>query len=138
MIPVRLDVVVKVKAREEERRLEAMADGQRRVEAAKAALRAAEAQAARELSGSCVAADFCVYDTARARALELVKRARQELVSAERAAEASRVAWATARSQTDAVRRVADTRRAEVLQLAEKKERRSEDELTLLRFARAS
>ncbi|MCC6335741.1 MAG: flagellar FliJ family protein [Myxococcales bacterium] len=136
MVPVRLDVVVKVKAREEDKRLEAMAQAVRQVEVARAALRDAQAQADRDLSGCGVAADFCVYEAARARALEAVKRARLAVGAAVKAVESTRAAWVTARSQTDAVRRVADTRRAEVQQLADRQERRASDDLTLMRFAR--
>ncbi|GMU58383.1 MAG: hypothetical protein AMXMBFR34_01460 [Myxococcaceae bacterium] len=136
MVPVRLDVVVKVKAREEDKRLEAMAQAVRQVEVARSALRDAQAQADRDLSGRGVAADFCVYEAARARALEAVKRARLAVGAAEKAVESTRAAWVTARSQTDAVRRVADTRRAEVRQLADRQERRAGDDLTLMRFGR--
>lgn len=136
MTQVRLDVVVKVKAREEEKCLEAMAGALRQVEAAKAALQQAEDEANRDLLGCGVAADFCVYEAARARALEVVKRARAVLDAAKQAAEDTRVAWMTARTQADAVRRVADARRAEVHQLNEVRERRTADDLTLLRYAR--
>lgn len=138
MVPVKLDVVVKVKAREEERRLELLAAAQRQVVAARKALRDAEAQADAELTTCGRAADFCVYEVARARALEVVKRARTALDVALQGEATARAAWVMARSQVDAVRRVADARRTEVRQLAETRERKSVDDLTLLRFARAS
>lgn len=137
MVPVKLDVVVQVKSREEERRLEQLGAAQRQVDAARRALRDAEARADAELTGCGLAADFCVYEIARARALELVKKARATLDAATQAEAKARAAWTTARAQTDAVRRVADARRTELLQVAAARERKSADELTVLRFARA-
>jgi flagellar biosynthesis chaperone FliJ len=137
MVPVKLDVVVKVKAREEERKLEALSASRQRVEAARQALRDARARADAELTGGGRAADFCVHESARARSLELVKQAQAKLDAAVEAETAARAAWMAARSQADAVRRVADARRAELLRESEARERKSADELTLLRFARA-
>lgn len=135
MSTVRLDVVVKVKEREEDARLDALARALRRVEAAKAALRKAEAEASSDVRGRGVAADYCLYEAAWARAQEAVRHARAALDAAQRAAEEARAAWMHARSRAEAVRRVADARRAEVRQRDAARERRVSDELTLLRYA---
>lgn len=135
MVSVRLDVVVKVKAREEARRLEQLVAARQRVDAARRALRAAEERAGAELTARGRAADFFIYEVARARALELVKQARQALDTASHREASAQSAWAAARSQAEAVRRLADARRAEVRQLAEAREQKSSDDLTLLRFA---
>jgi flagellar biosynthesis chaperone FliJ len=137
MVTVKLDVVVKVKEREEERRLEALAAARRHVAQAREALEAAQERARAELCASGRAADFCLYEAARARAQEAVKAATAALTRARQGEEAARQAWVAARSQADAVRRAAETRRREVLQLAESRERKREDELTLLRLAHA-
>lgn len=135
MVSGRLDVVVRLRDREEERRLEQLAMAQRRVAAARESVRDAEAGAARELNGGGRAADYCVYEAARARALEAVKRTRAELDAALQAEAAARAAWTAARAQADAVRRVAEARHAEALRLAETRERRAADDLVLLRMA---
>jgi flagellar export protein FliJ len=135
---MRLDTVVRVKEREEERRLDTLSQAQRRAEEEAAALREAQARAEVELTGGGMAADFCVYEAARARALEVVRRARLAVEAAQREVEAARAQWVTAKAQTEAVRRVADARHAEVRRLAEAKEQKALDDLTLLRFARAS
>jgi flagellar export protein FliJ len=137
MVQVKLDAVVKVKARAEERLLEAFAEAQRGTLAAKEALRQAEARADASMQGGGIAADFSMYEAARGRALEAVKRARAGVDAALQHEEKARAAWVTARAQVDAVRRVADARRDEITKEAETKEQKRADDLTLLRFARA-
>lgn len=136
MVPVRLDVVVKVKEREEERRLEALGKTMRAAQLAHHELQAAEALTRRERGPARSAADFSNDDLARVRLLEQVEAAKKRLHEATAAADKSRTEWTKAHHSAEAVRRVADTRRAEVVESNERAERKAFDELALLQFAR--
>lgn len=137
-VPVRLDVVVKVKAREEEKRLLVFSKALRSVETAQQALQRAEAEANREGRRRGLAADFSLQDVARGRALEAVRQAQARLQTVAKVAEASKAAWVEAKVRTDAVRRVAETRRSEVRLEEDKRENRELDELAVLRFTSTS
>lgn len=137
MVPVRLDVVVKVKQREEERRLEALAGTLRAAQAARHALALAEAEARHERRRQGSAAEYSDEELARQRLLERVAAARAKLEQATAAVEQSRAEWTAAHRGAEAVRRVADARRSEVVEERERAERKTLDELALLQFARA-
>lgn len=137
MVQVRLDVVVKVKEREEERRREALGKTMRAAQAARHELLTAQAQTNRERGPGGSAADFSNDDLARQRLLDLVEVAKKKVHEATAAAEKSRTDWTKAYNSAEAVRRVADTRRTELVEANERAERKAFDELALLQFARA-
>lgn len=133
MVPVRLDVVVKVKQREQDRRLERFSNDLRQVEAAKDALQRAQQAANTDNRVTGLAAVWSLEEAARQRAVAQVQSAKARLDEASKAAETSRGEWAKARNSAEAVRRVADARRDEVVRELNRKETRALDELALLR-----
>ncbi|MBL8918629.1 MAG: hypothetical protein JNJ54_07215 [Myxococcaceae bacterium] len=133
MVPVRLDVVVKVKQREQDRRLERFSNDLRQVEAAKEALQQAQHAANTDNRVTGLAAVWSLEEAARQRAVAQVQSAKARLDEASKAAETSRGEWAKARNSAEAVRRVADARRDEVVRELNRKETRALDELALLR-----
>jgi flagellar biosynthesis chaperone FliJ len=133
MVPVRLDVVVKVKQREEDRRLERFSKDLRQVEAARDALQQAQRAANTDNRVTGLAAVWSLEEAARQRAVAQVANAKARLDEAAKAAEASRSEWAKARNSAEAVRRVADARRDEVVRELNRRETRDLDELALLR-----
>lgn len=133
MVAVRLDVVVKVKQREEDRRLERFSSDLRVVEDAKHALQRAEDAARRDNRVTGLAAVWSLEEAARQRAVAQLATARETLSQAAKVAEQSRAEWARARNSAEAVRRVADARREEVVRELDRRESRALDELALLR-----
>ncbi|MBX7098356.1 MAG: hypothetical protein K1X89_11635 [Myxococcaceae bacterium] len=138
MEPVRLDVVAKLKEREEERRLGVLAGALSAAREAAEALAQAEAQARREHDPKGTAAQLLLEDAAQARSVVVRERAREAAAKSASVAQDARAAWNEARRSAEVVRRLAEVRRDELVAAREKKEQRALDELTLLRFSRSA
>jgi flagellar export protein FliJ len=131
-VKTRLDVVVKLRERDEESARTVLADSER-------ALRQAEEEAVRTLeatrldlrvSGS--AADWQLLDAAHGRALYDAAVAANAAHAAAQHHEKSREVYSSAYKRAETIRRVAETRRAELIAEAEGKDRKEMDELGVL------
>lgn len=132
----RLDVVVQLKARSEEKAQRAFGEALGQVAKAKAAVEEAHRQAQRDHRGQGSAAEWMMVDAARGRSLQVLRSTQKVLDQANVAAEKKRALYTQAHQATEVVRRVADVRRAEDVFEENKKEARTLDELTLQRFVR--
>lgn len=135
-MPSRLDVVVKVKQREQDRKLESFADALGTWRTARQAVEIETRHASVPQCEAGTAADWQLTDSVRAQALRRLDEAQVRFDAAEGAVSDAREAYAVARGRTESVQRLAQTRSLERRGELEKGEARANDELTLLEFAR--
>jgi flagellar export protein FliJ len=134
---VRLDTVVKLKERDEDRARRELADAQSTAAAAARALSEAQTRARGEGRQRGTAAEWLLADSAHVRALQEVRKAETVVRAADEKVGASRLRFVGARNTAEAMRRVADARRAEVVREAESLERKQLDEVSMLLFVRS-
>jgi hypothetical protein len=130
----RLDPVVELEERNEERRLREMADASRKARSAEEALVGAQAAARADHRRRAPATDWMLAESAHARALNDVRAAEQAVKSAAEAEGASRKLYTAAHSKAEALRRVAQARVDEILTERAKAETRELDDAGLLQF----
>jgi len=130
----RLELVVKIKVREEKRRLKVMVDALARLEATRSAQRAVEASLSHQSLRKGMAAEYCASEMARLRALACAAHTRSALNAAVNAAQNACDAWAMAHTHATRIRQVADARQAQAQQLNDTREQHRDDEWTTMRF----
>jgi len=111
--PTRLDRLVRLRDNEEEEALKLLADAVGRVQSAGAALEALQRSATLVAPGMETAGLWEARDTAATRLRSLIEQARRELVRARQGETIARRRHELAHQRTEALRRVADTRREE-------------------------
>lgn len=125
----RLDPVLRLREKEEEAAAIALAGAAAKVKEALEAVERATLEARRNALESGSAADWDLRELAQQRALERLERAKADHAAALTAEEEARRSLEVAHQRTEAVRRVADARRAEARAEADRKERKEMDEL---------
>ena len=130
----RLDPVIKIEERKEERKLAEMAAAGRQVTFAEKALVSAQAQARADHRRSASASDWQLAELAHARALVDVHSAEHAVRSAHVATTTTRDAYRAVHSKAEALRRVAAARVEEILTSRAKAEGKELDELGVLTF----
>jgi flagellar export protein FliJ len=128
----RLDVVVKLREKDEDRAKKALAESERALRQAEAEHEQAIAATRVDLRVSGSAADWQLLDAAHGRALFEAAHAARAKVVAHQKHESSREQYASAYKRAETIRRVAETRRAEIAAEAEAKDRKELDELGVL------
>jgi flagellar export protein FliJ len=133
---VRLDVVVKLREREEDRARRELAEAQRQADQALRALSDVQQRlhAGPRERGS--AAEWLLADTAAVRAREDIKRAEVVVRTADQKLGVSRKSYAGVHARVEVMRKVADSRRGEIVAEAEASERKAQDENARLLFLR--
>jgi flagellar biosynthesis chaperone FliJ len=134
----RLDSAVRLQEQHEERALEELALASRRASEAEAALAQARERARQDHRTVGRAAEWQLADMAHVRALGEVTRAQQEAQEAVVQVDSSRSQYASAYARAEALRRVADTRRQEILRARDRAEDRALEELDLVTRFRAA
>ena len=132
----RLDVVVKLRERDEEQARTLLANSERAVKAAAAETLAALERARKDLRVSGSAADWQLLDAAHGRALVDAAAAAQAEAAAHQRLSESRVVYSFAYQRAETIRRIAETRRTELINEAEAKERKELDELGVILHGR--
>jgi len=131
----RLDPVVKLEEKKEERRFLEMAAAGRMVVSANEALTGARQAASADHRRTSTALDWQLAELAHARTLAEVRSAEHAVAAATEAEGTSRALYAQAHSKAEALRRVADARVGEIVAARRKADARELDDIGLLRFA---
>jgi hypothetical protein len=131
----RLDVVVKLREQDEERSRLALADSERAAKRAAEEAAAARDRARQDHRGRGSAAEWMLLEAAHSRALNDAQKADEAAGAAQNKLVAVRAEYSRAYQRAETIRRVADTRRAEIIAEAEQKERKELDEIGVLRHA---
>jgi flagellar biosynthesis chaperone FliJ len=133
---IRLDAVVKLREKDEERVRVELAEAQRAATAAERAATTARLRAREDERGRGMAAEWDLADHAHFRALrEAVVAERAHHTACERLT-TTRQKYATAYKRAETIRRVADARRADIVAEADSKERKELDEIGMLLHVR--
>lgn len=139
MIRTRLDVVVKVKERAEEKAGQALANAERAVRSAQERLEVAKARTSQDSRARADVSQWAVQELAHHRALLDANKAKQEVDQLKKAAETVRAHYVSANRAAEVVRRVADARRDELMKEAARNEDKQLDEAaSMLWFRKAS
>lgn len=125
----RLDAVVKLREKDEERARLELAEAQRQAAAAERAAAAARDRAKQDLRARGSAAEWELTELGHFRALRDAAVAERTAQAASQKVVASRQSWGTAYKKAESMRRVADARRAEIVSEIETKERKELDEI---------
>ncbi|MBL8911115.1 MAG: flagellar FliJ family protein [Archangium sp.] len=138
MIRTRLDVVVKVKERAEEKAGQALANAERAVRSAQERLEVAKARTSQDSRARADVSQWAVQELAHHRALLDANKAKQEVDQLKKAAETVRAHYVSANRAAEVVRRVADARRDELMKEAARNEDKQLDEAaSMLWFRKA-
>lgn len=132
----RLDVVVRLRERDEDKARRELAEAQRRALAAEQALRDAEAQARRDERARGRAMDWELVEAAHTRALAAARQAEHAAHAASEHVGSTRVRFLGAHARAEAMRRVVEARRWEMVREAEMAERKILDEVATLLYVR--
>jgi flagellar biosynthesis chaperone FliJ len=130
----RLDPVIKIEEKNEERKLHEMAAANRKVKSAEAALTDARDAARTDHRRAAPATDWMLAENAHTRALSDVRKAERAAKLAVDEEGAARGAYTIAHSKAEALRRVAQARVNEILTAREKEESKELDEIGLITF----
>jgi flagellar biosynthesis chaperone FliJ len=130
----RLDPVIKLEEKNEERKLLEMAAAGQRAKSAEAALSDAQERARADHRRSATAWDWQLAELAHARALHDVSSAEFNVRSANAEVATTREAYKKVHSKAEALRRVAATRVEEILAARAKAEDKALDEAGALQF----
>ncbi|HEY0707013.1 MAG TPA: hypothetical protein VGG33_09455 [Polyangia bacterium] len=128
----RLDVVVKLRERDEEKARLALADSERAAKAAAEAARRAAEQARKDHRAAGTAADWQMHDLAHGRALHEAAEAEKAAGAADQHLVKTRNHYSSAYKRAETIRRVAETRRSELVAEIEGRERKELDEIGVL------
>ena len=134
--PIRLDAVVKLREKDEERVRIELAEAQRAAAAAQSAAQAARARAREDERGGGNAALWDLTEHAHFRALREAAQADRLAHAAGERLTTTRQKYATAYKRAETIRRVADARRSEIVAEADSKERKELDEIGMLLHVR--
>jgi flagellar export protein FliJ len=129
---IRLEAVVKLRERDEDRAQRDLAEAQRQARDARDRLTEAEQRARRDERARGTAAHWDLVDHAHARALVEARQAERAAESATEKVGASRTTFLGIHARAEAVRRVVQVRRTELAEEAESAERKRLDELATL------
>jgi flagellar biosynthesis chaperone FliJ len=130
----RLDPVIKLEEKNEERRLQEMAAAARQRQSAEEALSGAKRAATTDHRHLAPAMDWQLAEIAHTRALHDVRTAEHAVKSATASEASSRKLYTAAHSKAEALRRVAQARVDEIIAAREKTETREMDEVGLVLF----
>lgn len=134
--PIRLDAVVKLREKDEEKVRIELAEAQRAATAAQTAAAAARARARADERGGGMAALWDLAEHAHFRALREAAHAEKLAAAAGERLTTTRQKYATAYKKAETIRRVANARRAEIVAEADSKERKELDEIGTLLYVR--
>jgi flagellar export protein FliJ len=129
----RLDVVVKLRERDEEKTRTALADSERAAKKAAELAALAREKARHDGRSAGSAADWVMLDAAHTRARNDAVHAEQAAGAAHAHLHASRLQYSQAYQRAETMRRVAESRRAEIIAEGEARDRKELDELAVLR-----
>jgi flagellar export protein FliJ len=132
----RLDAVVKIREKDEDTARIQLSEDQRQQLAAVAALEEARARARHDARTSGRAMDWDLADRAHQRALVDARVAEHAVNAADQKVGTSRANYVAAYAKAEAMRRVVETRRADIIKEAEKAEAKQLDEMATLLFSR--
>lgn len=132
----RLDAVVKLRERDEDRARLDLAEAHRLVLAADRTAREAADVARQDDRARGCAADWQLAEHAHARALVEARQAERACHAASEKLGSSRQRYVGAHARAEALRRVVEARRFEVVREAEATERKHLDEVAMLQFVR--
>lgn len=133
----RLDAVVKLRERDEDKARLDLSEAQRKALQAEAALREAMERARADERARGTAADWLLADVAHTRALGDARHAEHQVRAANEQLGARRTQYTSAHARAEAMRRLAETRRAEIIRDAEVRERKLLDEAAMLAYVRS-
>lgn len=128
----RLDVVVKLRERDEEKARTALADSERAAKDAAEAAKLALETTRRDSRSRGNAALWQLHDAAHGRALHDAAEAAKVAGAADLHLVRSRDHYSSAYKRAETIRRVAESRRSEIIAEAEGRERKELDELGVL------
>ena len=134
----RLDVVVNLRERAEKQALEALGEAVKATVACQAVLRAAEARARLDGRKPGRVELWVLDEAAQQRALQEVRHYAELLARAREFEAAARAKHLQAYKQAEVIRRLAETRKKEILEAAEKREAKALDEIASQRHHRKS
>jgi flagellar export protein FliJ len=134
---IRLDAVVKLREKDEEKVRIELGEAQRAAAAAQTAAAAARARARADERGGGMAALWDMAEHAHFRALREAAQADRLAHAAGERLITTRQKYATAYKRAEIIRRVADARRAEIVAEADSKERKELDEIGMLLHVRS-
>jgi flagellar biosynthesis chaperone FliJ len=132
----RLDAVVKIRERDEDTARIQLSEDQRRQLAAAKALEDARTRARHDARTSGRAVDWDLADRAHQRALHDARLAEHAANAAQEKVATSREKYVGAYAKAEAMRRIVETRRADIVKEEAKAEEKERDELTTQRYAR--
>jgi flagellar export protein FliJ len=132
----RLDAVVKIRERDEDTARIQLSEDQRKQLAAVQALAEAKERARHDARTSGRAMDWDLADRAHQRALLDARLAEHAVNAASEKVGSSRDKYVAAYAKAEAMRRVVETRRADIVKENEKAEAKRLDEMATLLFAR--
>jgi flagellar export protein FliJ len=132
----RLDAVVKIRERDEDTARIQLSEDQRRQLAAVKALEDAKTRARHDARTSGRARDWELADRAHQRALHDARLAEHAVNAASEKVANSREKYVGAYAKAEAMRRIVETRRADIVKEEAKAEEKRADELTTQRYAR--
>jgi flagellar export protein FliJ len=138
MIPTRLDTVVRVKERDEDRAAQAVAHAEVQVRLTQVRLDEARERALADFRARHDVAHWETQELAQHRALAEQRKAERELVQARQRAGEARGVYTQAHRSAEVVRRVADARREEARRAENRLESKQLDEVASQRFVRRS
>jgi flagellar biosynthesis chaperone FliJ len=133
---VRLDVVVKLRERDEEKARIQLAEAQRQAMAAAQALDEVQRRAVIPARARGTAAEWLMADVAAVRAREDVRKAEVVAKAADQKLGAQQKHYAGALAKVEVMRKVADARRDELLAAADRVEAKVLDEAARLMYVR--
>ena len=136
MAQTRLDTVVRLREREEERAGQAVAKAESQVRAAMERRDAAHARQMQEFGGRLDASHWETAERARNRALLEEQQAEREVDHARKVASQVRAAYLSAHQRAEVVRRVADSRQKEAVREENRTEARQLDDVAGILFVR--
>ena len=138
MIRTRLDSVVQVKERVEEKAGQALARAESAVSAAKTKVEEARRTAAQDFRARSDISQWELTELAHHRAISDAKKAQNDLETLQKSALTVRAAYVSAHQSAEVVRRVARSRREEAtLELNRKEDKALDEAASLMHFRRA-
>lgn len=136
VVKTRLDAVVKVKERSEEKAGQALAKAEQVVQSANAKLESAKALAAQDHRARGDISQWEVGEMAHHKAISDARRAERDLLTAKKSANVVRAEYISAHQAAEVVRRVADSRRNEIVAEQNRAEDKALDEAASMLFFR--
>jgi len=137
MVPkTRLDRLVQLRERSEDRALSNLARAREILGRAQQSLSRAVAAASADNRAEADAAQWAVEEAAHARALQTVHRERGQVTQAAAGEAVAREGYVSARQQAESARRVAERKRADILRGLAKADARRLDEIGTMAFNR--